>query len=91
MNSKKKTRKGRGYQLCEAVADIAFIAGTRNYYGGNSREDIADFLQWAEEFESKWKGKEWGADDTDDDYIDEITKFVCAKIDTSKIINQPNK
>jgi hypothetical protein len=85
MKPKRKPTKEKTYKLCEAVADIAYIAGTRNYYGGNSRQDIEDFIHWAEEFELKWKNKEWGADETDDDYIDEITKFANEKINASNI------
>ena len=79
---KKKTNKEKIYSLCEALADIAYIAGSRQYRSENSRQDIGDFIEWANEFEQKWKGKEWGADDTNDDYIDEITKFANEKIQT---------
>lgn len=77
---KKKTKVDLVYSLCEAVADIAYIAGHKLHYTGNSRGDMADYISWAKEFEKKWKGKEWGADNTVDDYIDEITKFAELKI-----------
>lgn len=77
--------------LCEAVADIAFLAGDYKYYSGDSREDIASFIQWGKEFEKRWRGVEWGNDfekrwkdvewgvDTKNDYIEEITLFAEEK------------
>lgn len=38
-------------RLLESVADIAYEAGRRKYYSGDSREDINQFIEWAEEFE----------------------------------------
>jgi len=67
------------YSLCEAVADIAYIAGYKNYYGGDSREDIAKFIGWAEEFERLNDGKEWGVD-TEEEYIEAIHNFAESKI-----------
>lgn len=77
---KKKKKADIVYSLCEAVADIAYIAGYKHHYSGDSRGDMASYISWAQEFEKKWKGKEWGADDTTDDYMDEITKFAESKI-----------
>jgi hypothetical protein len=37
-------------KLLETVAGIAFIAGSCNYYSGDSRADIFAFIWWAEEF-----------------------------------------
>lgn len=65
------------YSLCEAVADIAFIAGEKNYYRGDSRKDISDFITWAKEFEEKYKNVEWGVDY---DYIETIEKYVEGKL-----------
>lgn len=65
--------------LCEAVADIAYIAGHDKYYGGDSREDTANFIEWAKEFERIHEGEEW----IDKDYIDEITKFAHEKMGTN--------
>ena len=66
------------YSLCEAVADIAYIAGDDGYYTGDSRKDIADFISWAKEFEEKHKGIEWGVN-SETDYIDAITEFAKSK------------
>lgn len=74
-----KELSGTVYSLCEAVADIAFIAGLHKYYGGDSREDVSNFILWAREFEEKWKGKKWG-EEGDEDYIEEVTKFAYQKI-----------
>jgi len=67
------------YSLCEAVADIAFIAGKNNYYSGDSRKDIADFIGWAKEFEKFNEGIEWGVN-SDLDYLDAIMVFTKRKI-----------
>lgn len=70
-------RNQKQYSLCEAVADIAYITGTKDYYGGDSREDIANFIAWAKEFEHIHRGVVWGEDL---DYFDEIDKFISKKI-----------
>lgn len=80
---RKKTNNEKIYSLCEAVADIAYEAGFRRFYSGNSRQDMNDLIIWAKEFEKIWKNKEWGADDTQDDYMDEITKFANDKMTES--------
>lgn len=68
------------YSLCEAVADIAFIAGQRGYYSGDSRKDIADFINWAKEFEKINEGVQWGIDDGKD-YIDAVSDFTALKFE----------
>lgn len=65
--------------LCEAVSDIAHFAGLKKYYGGDSRNDIADFIIWAKEFEHINRGVEWGVSD-EREYIDEIAKFTLRKM-----------
>lgn len=67
------------YSLCEAVADISFIAGTKHYYSGDSRKDIADFIEWAKEFEKQNEGVDWGIN-SNQDYFDAITDFVAKKL-----------
>jgi hypothetical protein len=39
--------KYKVYSLCEAVADIAFIAAKENYKTEDSREKFAQFIEWA--------------------------------------------
>jgi hypothetical protein len=65
------------YNLLEALADIAYIAGNLKYYGGDSRGDIATFIELAKEFEKIHKKTEWGVDE---DYIDAITAFAERKL-----------
>jgi hypothetical protein len=67
------------YSLCEAVADISYLAGEHKYYSGNSRQDIGDFIQWAFEFEKINNGVKWGID-SNIDYIDAITSFAENKM-----------
>lgn len=74
---KKLNRKT--YSLCEAVADIALLAGQREFYSGDSRADISEFIRWAQEFEEINKGVEWGVTDGRE-YIDEIEKFAEEKM-----------
>lgn len=75
----KLTNNPKVYSLCEAVADIAFIAGENKYYNGNSREDIASIIYWAIEFEEINNDIKWGID-SEMDYIDAITLFVNNKM-----------
>lgn len=67
------------YSLCEAVSDIAYIAGENKYYSGNERQDRADFIEWAKEFEKINEGVEWGVN-SNIDYPDAIEEFAYSKI-----------
>lgn len=67
------------YALAEAIADIAYIAGYHRYYPGDSRKATAEFIYWAQEFEEKNKGVEWGIDEGAD-YMDAIDAFAEEKI-----------
>lgn len=67
------------YSLCEAVADISYIAGSKKYHTGNSRADISEFIRWAKEFEEINKGSEWGIN-TEKDYIEAIEEFTLNKM-----------
>lgn len=75
---KRKTVAEKAYSLNEAVADIAYVAGTKKYHTGNSRDDLADFIKWAKEFEEKWKNEKWGEGEAD--YMTEIEAFALEKI-----------
>ncbi len=44
-------KKDKVYSLCEAVADISYTAAKENYRTNDSREMIAQFIEWAKEFE----------------------------------------
>lgn len=67
------------YSLCEAVADIAFIAAKNNYQTEDSREMISQFIQWAKEFEYIHRNVEWGVNFLPE-YIDSIYHFTIFKI-----------
>lgn len=67
------------YSLCEAVADIAFIAAKENYKTKDSREKFAQFIEWAKEFELLHKDVEWGINFLPE-YIDSIQHFAIFKI-----------
>lgn len=64
-------------KLLETVADIAFIAGSCNYYSGDSRADISTFIWWAEEFEQSHVNTDWD----EEDYMLAIEEFAFGKID----------
>ncbi len=38
-------------RLLETVADIAYLAGASRHYSGDSREDLQQYITWAEAFE----------------------------------------
>ncbi len=65
------------YSLCEAVADIAYIAAEEKYVTEDSREKISQFIEWAVHFEYIHRNIEWG---NDLDYIHSIYQFTIFKI-----------
>ena len=67
------------YSLCEAVADISYIAAQQNYRTDNSREMIGQFIEWAKDFEIIHKQIEWGVN-SPLDYIESIFHFTIFKI-----------
>lgn len=67
------------YSLCEAVADIAYIAGIENYEIEDSRRKFAQFIEWAQEFEWLHRKLEWGVN-FEPEYIDSIYHFTIFKI-----------
>lgn len=67
------------YSLCEAVADIAFIAAKNNYHTKDSREMISHFIEWAKEFKYIHRNVEWGVN-FEPEYIDSIYHFTIFKI-----------
>ncbi|MEO8962130.1 MAG: hypothetical protein ABI325_09625 [Ginsengibacter sp.] len=44
-------KKEKVYSLCEAVADISYIAAKENYRTPDSRQMISQFIEWAKDFE----------------------------------------
>ena len=71
--------KNKTYSLCEAVADISYIAAEQNYRTDNSREMIGQFIEWAKDFEIIHKQIEWGVN-SPLDYIESIFHFTIFKI-----------
>ena len=71
--------KNKIYSLCEAVADIAYIAAKEDYESEDSREKFAQFIEWAKEFELLHKGVQWGIN-FPPEYIDSIQHFAIFKI-----------
>ncbi len=51
--------KAKIYSMCEAVADIAFIAAKENYETHDSREKYSQFIEWAKEFEFLHRNIQW--------------------------------
>ncbi len=74
------------YSLCEAVADIAYIAGEKNYTSSNSRKKIEDFIIWAKEFENIYGNMQWGVN-SEVEYLDAIYYFTTYKINLHQIRN----
>jgi hypothetical protein len=66
------------FRLCEVVADIAYIAGHRHYHSGDSREDVQNFILWAQEFEEANERTEWGT--AGHDYMTAIELFTDSKL-----------
>ncbi len=72
-------KKNRTYSLCEAVAEISYIAATENYETTDSRDKFAQFIEWAKEFEYLHRNVEWGVNFLPE-YIDSIRYFTMFKI-----------
>lgn len=64
----------------ETLTDIAYMAGGRKYYSGDSRADIQAFIAWAREFGSVYVNH---AESNDSDYMIDIETFTLAKLDAS--------
>jgi len=66
----------------EAVADIAFFAGLYRHHSKDSRKDIADYIQWAEEFESN-RAIDLDGNETyfGKDYMTAIEQFALTRLE----------
>ena len=71
--------KDKIYSLCEAVADIAYIAAKENYETKDTREKFSQFIDWAYEFELLHQDVQWGVN-FPPEYIDSIQHFAIFKI-----------
>jgi hypothetical protein len=72
-------KKEKIYSLCEAVADITYIAAEEGYRTNDSREMISQFIEWAEDFEYIHKKIQWGVN-SPLDYIDSVYHFTIFKL-----------
>jgi hypothetical protein len=63
-------------RLLEALADIAYLAGQKGFFSGDSRNDIAEFIIWAKEFEEIHDETDWD----EVDYIETIEAFTLNKL-----------
>lgn len=65
----------KAYSLNEAVANIAHIVAQQGYYKNQSRPATDQIIEWAVEFEKKYKNREW-----DGEYYDTLDSFIVAKM-----------
>jgi len=63
-------------RLLEALADIAYLAGQKGFFSGDSRNDIAEFIIWAKEFEEIHDETDWD----EVDYMDTLEAFTLNKL-----------
>lgn len=63
--------------LMETVAYLSYILGQSGATSGDSRVDIQEVMDWAENFEELHKETDWNTID----YISEIEKYSTQKID----------
>ena len=59
-------------KLLKTVADIAYYAGNKNYYSGDSRMDVTDFIHLAKQFEGRHKKTDW----SENNYMLELENFL---------------
>lgn len=77
----------RGLQwekYAEIVADIAWLAGSCGYHTGDSRLDIANFIDWTEQFEDEFNRKVEADEVAEDDYMEAVEVFALAKFELVK-------
>ena len=67
--------------LLETVADIAYQAGSKGYYSGDSRADVINFVWWAKEFERIHEHTNWG----EENYMLTLETFTDDKLSALKI------
>jgi hypothetical protein len=63
-------------KLLEALSDIAYLAGQKGFFSGDSRNDIAEFIIWAKEFEEIHDETDWD----EVDYMETIEAFTLNKL-----------
>lgn len=69
----------------EALVDIAYEAGTRNFRPtGNSRDIVDTMINWANEFTCKHKNTDWN----ETEYLDTIYEFTDKKISEYQVTKE---
>jgi len=63
-------------KIHETIADLAYLAGVKQFYSGDSRTDIKLFISWANEFEGIHKNTDWN----EVDYMLEIESYADSQI-----------
>lgn len=63
------------YSLCQAVANIAYTAGAREFYV-HLEQDIENIILWAQEFQKLHEATDWA----EIDYFETIESFANNKI-----------
>jgi len=64
------------FKILQTVADIAYLAGYKKHYSGNSRFDISEYIIWAKEFEQIHQYNDWD----NEDYMLTIEQYAIQKI-----------
>lgn len=77
LNPDKVIEDPKVYSFAEALSDIAYTAGSHKFYSGDSRQDIALFIQWAQEFVLLYQDETYW---NDHDYVETIHDFAIMKI-----------
>jgi len=70
----------KSQRLLETVADIAYIAGAKRFHSGDSRQDIAHFIQLARQFEKARKVKDGNETYFGKDYMTAIEEFTLKNL-----------
>jgi len=68
-------------KLLETLADISYIAGETNFFSGDSRADVSNFILWAQEFQKKNSKTSW----EEKDYRTSIENFTTLKLNSSHL------
>lgn len=69
------------YDICEAAAYIANLAGTLNYRCSGMGQDVFNFIMWGQEFQRKNADVDWGQSGRE--FPDEIRAFALMKFKSS--------
>lgn len=82
-------KEQKGIPILETVADIAYAAGVKRHYSGNSREDMQEYIRLAEQFEKEYAHIDWNNQEIDDDfidYMDAIEDFIAENLKVGEVL-----